>query len=329
MTVPEPLNSEDLLKLYYYLKLNRSLEDRLAALYRQAIITATVFTSRGQEAISVGSAYALGPDDFVSPLTRNIGTMLVRGIQPRDIFTQYMGKATSPTGGKERIHYFGDLSKGIVASLSILGDMVPVMAGMALAAKIQGRSSVALTYIGEGAASTGDFHEGMNLASVLQLPFVLIIENNRYAYSTPSSRAAAIDDFALRARCYGIPGRIVDGNDVLAVYAETRDALERARSGLGPSIIEAKTMRMHGHSDADAPWYVPKDEFEDWQRRDPLDRFERLLRDANLLDDTSRTAVESRISDEIESDLRYALDSPFPAPETAIQAVYAKTLSGG
>src|SRR2546425_6059657 len=155
MTVPEPLNPEDLLKLYYYLKLNRSLEDRLAALYRQAIITATVFTSRGQEAISVGSAYALGPDDFVSPTTRDIGTMLVRGIRPRDIFTQYMGKATSPTGGKERIHYFGDLSKGVVASLSVLGDMVPVMAGIALAARLQGPASVALTYLGEGAASTG------------------------------------------------------------------------------------------------------------------------------------------------------------------------------
>src|SRR5207244_9702752 len=184
-------------------------------------------TSRGQEAISVGSAYALTPDGRVSPLKRNSGTMLGRGIRPRDIFTQYMGKATSPTGGKERIHYFGDLSIGIVVSLSILGDMVPVMAGMALAARIQGRSSVALTYLGEGAASTGDFHEGMNLAAVLHLPFVLIIENNRYAYSTPASRAAAVDDFALRARCYGIPGRIVDGNDVLAVYAETRDALEQ------------------------------------------------------------------------------------------------------
>jgi TPP-dependent pyruvate/acetoin dehydrogenase alpha subunit len=324
MIVPEPLNSEDLLKLYYYLKLNRSLDDRLAALYRQGIITATVFTSRGQEAISVGSAYALGPDDFVSPITRNIGSMLVRGIRPRDIFTQYMGKVDSPTGGRERIHYFGDLSKGIVASLSVLGDMVPVMAGIALAARIQGRSSVALTYLGEGAASTGDFHEGMNLAAVLQLPFVLIIENNRYAYSTPASRAAAIDDFALRARCYGIPGRIVDGNDVLAVYAETRQCLERARAGLGPSIIEAKTMRMHGHSDADTPWYVPKEEFEEWQRRDPLDRFEGLLRDANLLDDISRAAVESRITDEIESDLQFALDSPFPPPEGATQAVYAK-----
>src|SRR5438876_330767 len=167
MKLMEPLTERVALELYYYMQLNRTLENRLIALYRQSVITATVFTSRGQEAISVGSAYALRPEDYVSPLTRNIGTMLVRGVQPRDIFTQYMGKATSPTGGKERIHYFGDLSKGIVASLSVLGDMVPVMAGMALAAKIQGRPSVALTYIGEGAASTGDFHEGMNLASVL------------------------------------------------------------------------------------------------------------------------------------------------------------------
>src|SRR4030095_16655582 len=185
MTVPEPLTSEDLLKLYYYLKLNRSLEDRLVALYRQGILPATGFTSRAQEPISVGSAYALGPNDFVSPITRNIGTMLVRGVRPRDIFTQYMGKATSPTGGKERIHYFGDFSKGIVASLSVLGTMVPVMAGLALAARIRGRSSVALPYLGEGAVSTGDFHEGMTLAAVLHLPFVLIIENNGYAYSTP------------------------------------------------------------------------------------------------------------------------------------------------
>src|SRR5262245_16246161 len=153
MTLPEPLTSEDLLKLYYYLKLNRSLEDRLVALYRQAIITATVFTSRGQEAISVGSAYALGPDDFVSPITRNIGTMLVRGVRPRDIFTQYMGKATSPTGGKERIHYFGDFSKGIVASVSVLGGMVPIMVGVALAAKIQRKTSVSMTYLGDGAVS--------------------------------------------------------------------------------------------------------------------------------------------------------------------------------
>src|SRR3989442_12600005 len=154
MKLLEPLTARVALELYYYMQLNRTIENRLIALYRQSVITATVFTSRGQEAISVGSAYALGPEDYVSPLTRNIGTMLVRGIRPRDIFTQYMGKATSPTQGKERIHYFGDLRKGVVASLSVLGGTVPVMVGVALAAKIQRKTSVSMTYLGDGAVST-------------------------------------------------------------------------------------------------------------------------------------------------------------------------------
>jgi TPP-dependent pyruvate/acetoin dehydrogenase alpha subunit len=319
----EPLTARDALNLYYYMQLNRMLESRLVALYRQSIVTATVFTSRGQEATSVGSAYALGPGDYVSPITRNIGTMLVRGIRPRDIFTQYMGKATSPTAGKERIHYFGDLTKGIVASLSVLGDMVPVMAGVALALKIQRRTSVSLTYLGEGAVSTGDFHEGMNLASVLRLPFVLIIENNQYAYSTPASKQAAIPDFALRAKAYGIPGEIVDGNNVLEVFRATAAAVERARSGRGPSIVEAKTMRMHGHSDADSSWYVPKQELEDWERRDPIALFENELLSAGLLDDKDVAENEARIKDELESELQFALDSPLPRGESALEGVYA------
>ena len=323
MKLMEPLTERGALELYYYMQLNRTLEDRLIALYRQSVITATVFTSRGQEAISVGSAYALRPEDYVSPLTRNIGTMLVRGVQPRDIFTQYMGKATSPTGGKERIHYFGDLSKGIVASLSVLGDMVPVMAGVALAVKIKRKTSVSLAYLGEGAVSTGDFHEGMNLASVLRLPFVLIIENNQYAYSTPARKQAAIPDFALRARAYGIPADIVDGNDILAVYRATMEAFARARSGLGPSIIEARTMRMHGHSDGDTSWYVPREELEKWQRRDPIESFENQLREQAWLDDKTIADIESRIKQELESDLQFALDSPFPEPERAVEGVYA------
>jgi TPP-dependent pyruvate/acetoin dehydrogenase alpha subunit len=322
MSETNTLSDRDLLNLYYYMRLNRSLEDRLIALYRQAIITATVFSSRGQEATSVGSAYALEPSDFVSPITRNLGTMLVRGIPPRDIFTQYMGKATSPTKGKERVHYFGDMSKGVVASLSVLGDMIPVMAGIALAARQQGRPSVALTYIGEGASATGDFHEGMNLASTMDLPFVVIIENNRYAYSTPTGRSAAIPDFALRAKSYGIPGEVVDGNDVVAVYLATLEAAKRARAGEGPSIIEAKTMRMHGHSDADSPWYVPKEEFEEWQRRDPIERFEQQLREKGILTDAIVREVETRIHNEIEPDLEYALKSPFPEPQGALEGVY-------
>jgi len=316
------LSGQDLLNLYYFMRFNRALEDRLIALYRQSVITATVFSSRGQEATSVGSAYALEPSDFVSPITRNLGTMLVRGIPPRDIFTQYMGKAASPTKGKERIHYFGDMSKGVIASLSILGDMIPVIAGIALASRLQGRSSVALTYIGEGASSTGDFHEGMNFASVMRLPLILIIENNRYAYSTPADRAAAIPDFALRARCYGIPGDVVDGNDVVAVSRATLKAVQRARAGEGPSIIEAKTMRMHGHSDADSPWCVPKHEFEEWQRRDPIDQFDRQLRGEGVLNDSIARDLDSRIHDEIERDLAFALESRFPSPEVALEGVY-------
>ncbi len=318
----EPLSTDDLLRLYYFMSLNRALEDRLIALYRQSVITATVFTSRGQEATSVGSAWALETGDFVSPLTRNLGTMLVRGIPPRDIFTQYMGKATSPTQGKERIHYFGDMSKGIVASLSVLGDMIPVMAGIALAARIQQRRSVAMTYIGEGASATGDFHEGMNFASTMKLPFVLIIENNRYAYSTPAHRAAAIPDFALRARSYGIPSEVVDGNDVIAVYRSCRVAVDRARAGLGPSIIEAKTMRMHGHSDADNSWYVPRDELDEWQRRDPLQGFEARLRASGTLTDEGRAEIEGRIHAELENDLKFAMDSPFPEAAVALEGVY-------
>ncbi len=317
-----PLSRNQLLDLCYFMRLNRSLEDRLIALYRQSIITATVFTSRGQEATSVGSAYALATDDLVSPITRNLGSMLVRGIPARDIFTQYMGKATSPTKGKERIHYFGDMSKGVVASLSVLGDMIPVMAGIAMALRLQGRPSVAMTYIGEGASATGDFHEGLNLASVMKLPFVLIIENNRYAYSTPVLKGAALPDLAMRAKCYGIPAEIVDGNDVLAVHRATREALSRARAGEGPSIIEAKTMRMHGHSDADSSWYVPKEELEEWQRRDPIDRFDQHLRGLGVLDDAAVKGMESRIHRELERDLEFALQSPFPDPQIALEGVY-------
>jgi TPP-dependent pyruvate/acetoin dehydrogenase alpha subunit len=324
MKWPEPLTERDGLNLYYYMRLNRALEDRLVNLYRQSIITATVFTSRGQEATSVGSAYALGSEDYVSPITRNLGTMLVRGIRPRDIFTQYMGKVTSPTKGKERIHYFGDLTKGVIASLSVLGGMVPVMVGVGLAAKIQRKRSVAMTYLGDGAVSTGDFHEGMNLASALRLPFVLIIENNQYAYSTPAPKQAAISDLALRAKAYAVPGEIVDGNDVFEVYRATRRAIERARAGAGPSIIEAKTMRMHGHSDADSSWYVPKDQLEQWQHRDPIEVLERRLCEAGVLESTEKAKIERRISEELEADLQFALDSPFPEPKGALDDVYAQ-----
>jgi pyruvate dehydrogenase E1 component alpha subunit len=200
--------------------------------------------------------------------------------------------------------------------------MVPVMAGVALATKIQRKVSVSLTYLGDGAVSTGDFHEGMNFASTLRLPFVLIIENNQYAYSTPATKQAAISDLALRAKAYAVPAEVVDGNDVLEVYRATRHAIVRARTGGGPSIIEAKTMRMHGHSDADSSWYVPKEQLEQWRHRDPIEVFERQLYSGRVLDSAEKAKIEARINDELESDLQFALDSPFPEPEVALDGVY-------
>src|SRR5262245_55869545 len=266
------LGREQQLELYRYLKLNRMTEDRLGNLYRQGKVVGGLYSSRGQEAVSVGSAYALAPQDVLAPLIRNLGALFVRGVQPREVMMQYMARGGGPTGGKDGNVHFGDLARGLVAPISMLGALIPVMAGVALAGRMQKKDLVALTYIGDGGTSTGDFHEGLNLASVLQVPFVLVAEHNGYAYSTPTSRQMRVKDIVVRAAAYGIPGEIVDGNDVLAVYEVTRRAVERARAGGGPMLIEAKTFRMKGHAEHDDAGYVPRPVFEEWKKRDPIDR---------------------------------------------------------
>ncbi|HET9887746.1 MAG TPA: thiamine pyrophosphate-dependent dehydrogenase E1 component subunit alpha, partial [bacterium] len=243
------LTREQKLEIWQHLQRNRRVEERLGILYRTGKVVGGLYTSLGQEGISVGSAYALEPQDWVGPLIRNLGTMLVRGVRPREAFTQYLARATSPTGGRDGNTHFGDLSRRIVAPISHLGAVIPVMAGIAFAAKRRGEQAVALTYIGDGGTSTGDFHEGMNLAAVLDLPLVLIVENNGYAYSTPTTRQTRTPDLIVKADAYGIPGEIVDGNDVLAVYDATKRALNLARSGNGPVMLEMKTFRMKGHAE--------------------------------------------------------------------------------
>jgi TPP-dependent pyruvate/acetoin dehydrogenase alpha subunit len=276
------LPRERQLELYRWLKLNRMVEDRLTNLYRQGKVVGGLYSSKGQEAISVGSAYALEPGDFVGPLIRNLGSMLVKGVAPREVMTQYMARGTSPTGGKDCNLHFGDLARGLVSPISMLGALIPVMAGFAFAAKYRKERFVALTYIGDGGTSTGDFHEGMNLAAVLELPLVVIAEHNGYAYSTPTSRQMKIKDLALRAAAYGIPCQIVDGNDVLAVYEATRSACAKARAGGGTQMIEVKTFRMKGHAEHDDAGYVPKELFEEWRKRDPIGRFEKHLLGSGL-----------------------------------------------
>ena len=318
------LSRERQLELYRFLKLNRLVEDRLTNLYRQGKVVGGLYGSRGQEAVSVGTAYALGPADIVAPLIRNLGVMLVRGVSPREVFTQYMARGTSPTGGKDCNLHFGDLKRGLISPISMLGALVPVMAGVGLAAKLQHRSYVAMTYIGDGGTSTGDFHEGMNVAAVLGVPLVVVAEHNGYAYSTPTARQMKIKDLAQRAAAYGIPARTVDGNDVLAVYEAARAMIEAARAGGGPQLLEVKTFRMKGHAEHDDASYVPKELVEQWRAKDPIDRFERHLLAGELATQDDLDAIVGRINAELDAEVDFALASPMPPPERAREGVYAE-----
>ena len=223
------------------MRLTRTLEERLVALYRQTKVVGGLFRSLGQEADAVGSCYALEPGDVMSPLIRNMGAMLVKGATPLEILKQYMAKGDSPTRGRELNIHFGDLERGFIGQISPLGDMVPVMAGVTLSFRMRNEKRVGLVYVGDGATSTGAFHEGINLAAVQRCPLVVIVENNGYAYSTPTAKQTAARQFVDKAVGYGVPGEQADGNDVLAVYSVTRRAVDRARSGQGVSLIELMT----------------------------------------------------------------------------------------
>jgi TPP-dependent pyruvate/acetoin dehydrogenase alpha subunit len=317
------LSRSQLHDLYYYLRLNRRVDEQLVNLYRQGKVVGGVYSSLGQEAISVGTAYALAPQDVIGPMIRNVGAMMVRGYQPRDVFLQYMARRDGPTGGREANTHFGDVARGVIAPISVLAELVPVLAGVALAAKLRHEKRVALTYVGDGGTSTGQFHEGLNFAAVQKLPLVIIVENNGWAYSTPVEKQMAIRDIAERGKAYGMPATILDGNDVLKVYEATRVAAERARRAGGPTLIECKTMRMKGHAEHDDAWYVPKEELEKWRKKDPILRFEKHLHAKKLMTAEEKAAVEARIEQEIREDVAFAEASPFPAPEEAARPVWA------
>ncbi len=307
------------LELYRWMALNRTVEERLVSFYRQNKVVGGVYRSLGQEAISVGTAAALEPQDVVAPLIRNAGVFLMRGYRPRDLFMQYMAKAGSPTGGRDCNTHFGDVSKGVIAPISMLGAMIPVCAGIAWAGREQGKNLVAMTYIGDGGTSTGDFHEGMNLAAVWKLPLVVVGEHNQYAYSTPTSQQMAITDLADRAKAYGIPAETVDGNDVLVVFEAARRAVQHARSGQGPFFLECKTMRMRGHAEHDDARYVPPALFEEWRTRDPLDRLRKRLASQSA----QLEVIDQEVEREVEAEARLADESPMPDPSYAFGGVFA------
>ena len=322
---PAGLSRERLLELYYFMRLTRSLEERLVNLYRQGKVIGGLFRSLGQEADSVGSACALDRQagDFLSPLIRNLGSLLVMGARPADVLRQYMAKATSPTRGRELNVHFGDLERGFLGQISHLGDMVPVMAGITLTFRLRGERRVGLVYVGDGAMSTGAFHEGMNLAASRRLPLVVVAENNGYAYSTRLERQTAVARLADKAKAYGVPAERTDGNDVLAVYEATRRAVERARSGEGVTLLELVTYRRKGHAEHDNQSYVPKDELARWERDDPIDRYVAVLGERGWATADERAAADARVARELDAAVADAENEPLPDGATALEAVYA------
>ena len=320
------LNRDQLLELYYYMKLTRQLEERLVNLYRQTKVVGGLFRSLGQEADAVGSAYALdrSKGDILSPLIRNLGSMLVQGAKPTEIIRQYMAKGDSPTRGRELNIHYGDLVRGFIGQISQLGDMVPVMAGVTLSFKMRGEDRVGLVYVGDGATSTGAFHEGINFAAVQRCPLVVVVENNGYAYSTPLSKQTAARQLVDKAIGYGVAGEQADGNDVVATYEVTKRAVDRARSGGGVTLIELMTYRRKGHAEHDNQSYVPEGEIDRWAAsNDPIDRFVRVLGESHDVGSEELAAIDKRITDEIDRATDEAEASPMPEPTDALVGIYA------
>jgi TPP-dependent pyruvate/acetoin dehydrogenase alpha subunit len=312
------------LALYRHMRMTRTLEERLVALYRQTKVVGGLFRSLGQEADAVGSAFALERRDIMSPLIRNMGSMLVKGATPLEILRQYMAKGDSPTRGRELNIHFGDLERGFVGQISHLGDMVPVMAGIALSFKLRGEDRVVLVYIGDGATSTGAFHEGINFAAVQQVPLVIVVENNGYAYSTPTGKQTAANSFMDKAVGYGIAGVQADGNDVLAVYDVTQTAVNRARSGGGPTLVELITYRRKGHAEHDNQSYVPDGEIDWWAaNNDPLDRFAAWLAEHDGVTPNELAAIDASVVEEIDVATDEAERSPMPEAMDALNGIYA------
>ena len=320
----DALPRERKLELYYWMRLTRTLEERLVALYRQTKVVGGLFRSLGQEADAVGSTFALERRDIMSPLIRNMGSMLVKGATPLEILRQYMAKADSPTRGRELNIHFGDLERGFIGQISPLGDMVPVMAGVTLSFKARGEDRVGLVYVGDGATSTGAFHEGINFAAVQRCPLVVVVENNGYAYSTPTSRQTLARQFVDKALGYGIAGEQADGNDVLAVYDVTRRAVDRARRGEGVTLVELMTYRRKGHAEHDNQSYVPEGEIERWAaENDPLDRYVAVLTGELGFDAAEVAAVDERVRQEVDAATEEAERSPMPAALDALIGIYA------
>jgi TPP-dependent pyruvate/acetoin dehydrogenase alpha subunit len=319
----EHLTREDRANLYRYMLMMRLSEQRALMLYKQGKVPGSFYDGCGQEAVSVGAAFVLGPRDRTCILHRDLGAHFVRGVTPDRYLANYMGRAGGVTGGRDGNMHFGDRALGAVGMVSMLPDMAQVTVGMALAFKMRREPRIAMTFFGEGSTANGQWHEAMNFAGIHRLPAVFVLENNQFAYSTPNELEFAVDPVR-RAETYGFPGVTVDGNDVEMVFEAARAAADRAREGDGPTLIECVTMRMHGHGAHDDMSYVPPEMLEEWSRRDPIDHYRERLLAEHGFDAEQLERIRNEVSEYVEECAAKALDSPMPEPATATEGVFAE-----
>src|SRR5438477_808592 len=317
------LSAEQLLEMFYWVKLIRAFDERLSILVKQGKVRSGVYTGIGQEAIIVGTCFGLRPEDYICPLHRDLGAFLMKGVEPRTMMAQMMAKMTGLSKGRDSALHSGVPELGIFGNTSMLGANLPVAAGIALTFKMEQTDNLVIAYFGEGASNTGDFHEALNFAGVNKLPVVFVCENNLYAYSVPIEKSMAVEDVAVRAEGYGFDGVAINGNDVLAVYQATQGALARARTGEGPTLVECKTYRWHGHSEHDKAFYRTDEELAMWKSRDPIPTFTTYLRARHVLDDDKLKDLEARVKATIDDALEFAMNAPDPVPEDATTDLYA------
>ncbi|MGB8343603.1 MAG: thiamine pyrophosphate-dependent dehydrogenase E1 component subunit alpha [Ktedonobacteraceae bacterium] len=317
------LEQDELLQVYFFMRLTRALEDRTRTLFLQGRVVGGVYTAQGHEATSVGAAMTLRPDDFIVPQHRDLGMHLVRGTTPRAIMGQWLARGNSPSLGRDGQLHIGDVHHGVIPSISMLGESLPVACGIGLTMKMRKRSTIVLAPCGDGATSTGPFHEALNFAAVQKLPIVFLVENNGYAYSTPNEKEFSLQNLSDRALAYGIAGASVDGNDVLAVMETVGRAVAHVREGKGPALVESKTFRVRGHSEADKADYVPRALREAWLAKDPIQHFETYLSEQGILDASQKKAVEARVKAAIDDAVNFNEHSPAPDEATVADYLFA------
>ena len=324
------LDRDRLLRIFRDMLATRAIEERGNLLFKAGRLPGSYYTGRGNEGASVGVASAMGEDDIASPLHRNMGVHVVRGVQPAAVFCQFMGREGGATHGRDSNLRSNDFSpgRGLLAGVSHLPAMIPVITGIALAFQLRKEPRVAIGWCGDGASARGDMHEAMNLAGVRGLPIVYIIDNNRYAYSTPNNLTFACEHLADRGPAYGFEGIVVDGTDVLTVYREASRAIEKAREGGGPTLLELVTLRMEGHAVHDDAAYVPKALMEEYLAKDPVERYRAWLQINHDLSEDEQAAIESEVREAVEQGVLEAEASPLPDPATVLDGVYAVSSEG-